>query len=303
MICKKPFRRGALAFGCGQCLPCRINKKRLWKHRLILESYMHKHSSFVTLTYKDDPVSLDPKDTQDWLKRLRKAIYPSKVRYFLVGEYGDDKMRPHYHAILFGVSPCWYYPGESRQDVWLRQRCNCGACSLIRNTWGLGITDCGSFSIASANYVCGYVTKKMTSDRTEFQRDYLQGKHPEFARMSRKPGIGADAVKPVAEAMGGELINDDVPMVLRHGKKLMPLGRYLRIKLREAYGLSEVNVPKEVLKAVQKEMLRVQEEHVQKEVQKGKTIQEAYRSLIDERIQKVLNTESRYKIFGKKGNL
>lgn len=309
MICRKPFHlSGALSVGCGQCMPCRINKKRLWKHRLILESYSHKHSAFVTLTYEKDPGTLVPKHYQDWLKRLRKAIYPAKVRYAVVGEYGDEKMRPHYHAILFGVSPCFFYPGESRQDVWLRQKCKCPACSLIRNTWcagdhGGGLTDCGSFSQNSANYVCGYVTKKMTSDKTDFQRDYLKGRHPEFFRPSKKPGLGAHAAVRVAMALGGELIDDDVPMSLRHGKKLMPLGRYLRSQIRKEYGLSEIGVPKEVLKKVQKEMLLVQEARIEKEVSQGKTIVQAYRTILDEKIQKCLNAESRYKIKPKKGNI
>lgn len=45
---------GVMPCPCGKCIPCLINRKRLWKHRLILESYCHDKSAFVTLTYNDD---------------------------------------------------------------------------------------------------------------------------------------------------------------------------------------------------------------------------------------------------------
>ena len=93
--------------GCGQCLPCRINKRREWTFRLELEASLHEHNSFVTLTYADqflpEDGSVNPRHTQLWLKRLRKVLDPRKVRFFLCGEYGDQTFRPHYHACLFGV--------------------------------------------------------------------------------------------------------------------------------------------------------------------------------------------------------
>ena len=83
----------------------------------------------------------------------------------------------------------------------------------------------------------------------------------------------------------------------------MPLGRYLRRKLREAYGMSEVGTPKEVLAAVSEEMLLVHEERIALEISKGKKIDHAYRALIDERLQKCLNVEAKVNIWSKKGTL
>lgn len=67
----------------------------------------------------------------------------------------------------------------------------------------------------------------------------LNGRHPEFARMSLRPGIGQSALHEVAH----EILNlnleermDDVPSSLRHGTRLLPLGRYLRQSLRELVG-------------------------------------------------------------------
>jgi len=108
MLCNKPYRKGNAEFGCGQCMPCRFNRRRLWTARLLLEATQHENKSFITLTYNDKNApkdhSLDPSHYKNFIKRLRKAIYPKKIRYYLVGEYGDHTQRPHYHAALFGLS-------------------------------------------------------------------------------------------------------------------------------------------------------------------------------------------------------
>jgi len=49
--------------------------------------------------------SLIKRDVQLFVKRLRKdqdARGLAKIRYYLVGEYGDQTKRPHYHAAIFG---------------------------------------------------------------------------------------------------------------------------------------------------------------------------------------------------------
>lgn len=216
--CKKPFR----GFGCGQCLPCRITKRRVWTHRIILESLMHASSSFATLTYDEANLpaggTLVPRHVELWLKRFRKELPAGSVRFFLVGEYGDTSQRPHYHAALFGV------PRELE--------------ALVRETWGMGHVLLGDLTPASARYIAGYVTKKMTSH----DDPRLQGRHPEFSRMSRMPGIGATAIPTVSNMLSipaGLASIDrsgDVPISLKHGTAEMPLGRYLRQKLRDDLG-------------------------------------------------------------------
>lgn len=85
----------------------------------------------------------------------------------------------------------------------------------------------------------------------------LLGRYPEFARMSNRPGIGYGAVAEVAatlkyHGLGGI---DDVPGALRHGAKIMPLGRYLTRGLRVACG-REPGAPKVTLERLD-EALRV----------------------------------------------
>jgi len=49
--------------------------------------------------------SLIKRDVQLFIKRLRKeqdSRGSSKIKYYLVGEYGDLTKRPHYHAAIFG---------------------------------------------------------------------------------------------------------------------------------------------------------------------------------------------------------
>lgn len=255
MLCRSPSSgRGGLYWPCGQCLPCRINRRRVWTHRILLESLQYKDNCFVTLTYSDENIvfakdkpTLVSGDLQRWMKRLRKKV---SVRYFAVGEYGDDTGRPHYHVALFGYPCCSYgrsiYGWNGRKDC-------CAQCNFIRDSWGLGNILVGDLSVKSAQYVCGYVTKKMTA-KDDVR---LDGRFPEFARMSRRPGIGSSSLWEVSSELmryGLENKLDDVPVGLRHGSRILPLGRFMRGKLRLYVGRDEGS-PKEVQIARSAEML------------------------------------------------
>ena len=243
MFCRDVRMVAGRAYGCGQCMPCRINKKRVWVHRIMLEADQHASNAFVTLTYDDEHLpedgSLHAKDAQDWLKRYRRAIEPRRVRYFLVGEYGDATWRPHYHVAIFNGLAC--ERGNTRYSK-SGSPC-CDACSLLASSWQRGAIHCGDLSAQSASYIAGYTTKKMTAKDDA----RLEGRAPEFARMSLRPGIGAHMMADVAHellSLGLEAEMIDVPANLRHGGKVMPLGRYLRRRLRESMG-REANAPAE----------------------------------------------------------
>lgn len=223
MLCIRPFKAGKMEFGCGQCMPCRINKRRQWTARLLLESQHHAASSFVTLTYRDEFRDLKPRDLKLFLMRFRSAR-SLPFRYFAVGEYGEKSWRPHYHLALFGVSV-------------LEEE-------LIAKSWGLGFIHVGDLTAHSAGYICGYVCKKLTVAGEE----RLDGRVPEFTRQSLKPGIGAGpkdvAIKAIAAGLTSEAGSLalagclDVPAEIRVEGRKFPMGRYLRRKLRTEVGWS-----------------------------------------------------------------
>ncbi|AZL82727.1 replication initiator protein [Apis mellifera associated microvirus 44] len=257
--CENPFVRGNSVHGCGRCLPCRINRRRLWKVRLGLEALLHSQSAFVTLTYADEnlPVAksskgslatLDPVDLRNWLKRLRKAISPSSIRYYAVGEYGDESWRPHYHLALFGYPRCSTLQTtyRLRASTSEKPKC-CDHCRLIHDSWGLGRVQVAELNDASAGYIAGYIEKKLT--RTDDPR--LDGRWPEFARMSLRPGIGAGFMPHYFQALLEHNLDGmaDVPSAIRIGDKVVPLGRYLTSQLRKLNG-KDGKAPPETLKAV-----------------------------------------------------
>ncbi|AZL82954.1 replication initiator protein [Apis mellifera associated microvirus 51] len=306
MICKRPFTQGNVSFGCRQCIPCLINRRRVWTFRILLEGLLHSSSSFVTVTYDDGSLpkgeTLVIKDYQTWLKRLRKALGGIPIRYFLVGEYGDRTHRPHYHAILFGFPGCEIYQGMSPYDKFQRRKCLCKPCSLIRKTWGKGLTDNGVFTAESAAYVSGYVTKKMNHSESkctsQCKHPPLNGRLPEFARMSLRPGLGAGAMENVSDLLTSDwgadvILNEgDVPNRLRQRNRFMPLGRYLKGKLRNHIGLDEEKIKAETLWKISMQMCELHE----KAQNDPEGPVAGYQKLREEKAQKILNIESRFKI-------
>lgn len=240
MKCVKPVAVAGLFVGCGQCMPCRFNRRRVWSHRIMLEAGEHEHSCFLTLTYDDASLpesgNLDPAHLRDFLKRLRAKVSPTRVRFFGVGEYGDESLRPHYHVAIFGYPGC--ERGRTPGHLAGKDKVCCEACGVYKSAWGHGGVLVGTLTADSAQYVCGYVTKKMT----DASDPRLKGRVPEFARMSLKPGIGYMAMHDVADAFLSfdlEGSQGDVPSALRHGTRLLPLGRYLKGKLREMTGMED----------------------------------------------------------------
>ena len=82
----------------------------------------HKKGVFVTLTYSNEYLpphySLRKKDLQLFFKRLRKHFTLSKIKYYASGEYGEETHRPHYHAVIFGISPIEYRKIQEDRQVW-----------------------------------------------------------------------------------------------------------------------------------------------------------------------------------------
>lgn len=274
----------------------------MWSHRMMLETLCHSENAFVTLTYAEEHLpagmSLVPKDMQLWLKRIRKAwtvecralklnVKPI-LRFYGVGEYGDLSERPHYHIALFGFPHCRRGKTEY-SDRTGKPKC-CRPCQLLHGTWGKGRVSGDVLERKSAQYIAGYITKKMT-----FRDDpRLYGREPEFARMSNRPGIGYDALWDVASVLMQYDLQDtreDVPTGLRHGTKVLPLGRYLTHKLRALVGKDE-SAPKAVLDAMAAQVF-----DVYMAARNSKELPSFKAQLLKANEQKVRNLQSRTKIF------
>ena len=152
--------------------------------RLLLESCTAEKTLFVTLTYADEHLpeggNLSYEDVRDFLKRLRSRLAPRKMRYYLVGEYGDITFRPHYHALVFGEFVGAHVPIALQRKGSV---CDCVFCE----SWGKGLVDVQEPGHEAFGYVASYTVKKMTSKADQ----RLGGREPEFAVMSLRPGIGA----------------------------------------------------------------------------------------------------------------
>lgn len=182
------------AIPCGQCMGCRIDKARSWSIRLQHESQFHDRSCFLTLTYAPENIpeggTLEPKELQDFLKRLRKHCWPKRIRFYAVGEYGGVTDRPHYHAIIFGYDFPDRKLHSSSNGVELYNS------RSLSKLWTLGYATTQDAHPAAIRYVAGYVVKKIhgTKNKPREAVDTQTGeiiiREPEFARMSRKPGIG-----------------------------------------------------------------------------------------------------------------
>lgn len=209
---------------CGKCVECERLKSIEWSYRIMNECSLYKDNCFITLTYRNNPIELNLRDYQLFLKRLRKKI--GKFRYFLCGEYGSKKRRPHYHLIVFGWKP---------QDLEYFFTDNSGCIiyqsKFLEQIWSLGFVSVGELTLQSAKYVAKYMQKQV---------DYGYLRKP-FIRMSLKPGIGANFIK-----NNLQLLNTD---------KIYVQGNYIKLpryylKVASQQGLGDLEIKKNrVIKA------------------------------------------------------
>lgn len=185
-----------LTVPCGQCIGCRIAHAKQWSVRCMHESQLHQDNCFLTLTYDDAHLpqygALQYEDFQAFLRSLRQAVRPQKIRYFVAGEYGTQLQRPHWHALLFGYRPPDLVPTRAlgKNSLFLSE-------TMLKH-WGKGHITVGELTPATANYVAKYTLKKISGEAGELHYRRLDPSTgelvkvpPEMARMSLKPGIGA----------------------------------------------------------------------------------------------------------------
>lgn len=314
MLCKALVESKGTVHPCGQCLFCRINKKRDWISRLLLEAASHEKNQFWTLTYEDtalptatppvggtdaarkahlqqltggrhlavgsQPGTLFKPDLAKFFKRYRKNY--GEFRYYAVGEYGEKLGRPHYHVLAFGT------------DLPLPE---------LQRTWGLGAVHIGDVESASIQYCVEYALK---TDKAQSLIDLRR--QPEFAVMSRNPGIGSYAIGEFRQAIlrseplpTGELLIPDTFRVL--GREYA-VPRFIRNELEEDGFLSARKAirqyygDKEILSQLLRRSRVASEEFKKFEVLWSDTPHQVASQLKSTLRQKLLNAESRQRIFG-----
>lgn len=211
------FRDLPVKLPCGKCVGCRLERARQWAVRIMHEASTSDGGWFVTLTYDDVNLpaggSLVKADLQKFWKRLRKAVKPERVRYFACGEYGEHSHRPHYHACMFG-------PSFADRRVWSRRKEHTVFRSeSLEQAWPLGHSEIGSLTFESASYVARYCVKGAMGAKLPPVMDVESGeiieREPEFAVMSRRPGIGYEWLK----KYGDETYRDDTVVMRGHEMK------------------------------------------------------------------------------------
>ncbi|WNK14875.1 MAG: replication initiator protein [Microvirus sp.] len=200
-----------LLLPCGKCEGCLEDRGREWATRCTHEAQMHEHNCVLTLTYDEknlpDNESLRHRDVQLFLKRQRQDIVRAQrpqsglqaaelpllidgdMKYFMCGEYGEKKQRPHYHVMLFGLDyndkEKWSKTPRGNQ-LW--------RSPYLDKKWGLGQALIGEMSWQSAAYITQYTIQKMTNTESK-----NTNKEREYHKMSRRPGIGRTWIEKYTE--------------------------------------------------------------------------------------------------------
>lgn len=216
----------AVPVPCGKCEACLYNKSLDWQNRIRVE---HKHSSnafFFTLTYADEYLKyhtyvdestgavyetpcVSRKDVSNFMKRLRKNIGVSGIRFFLVSEYAPLNLRPHYHGILFNL--------PSSNASFVRQ--------MVEKSWGQGFV----------------TTSKLTDGRIGYSVKYCFGnmdlpyyyKKP-FVQCSKRPALGWQWMETLEKQMETLDLNK---CHFHYNGFNFPVPRYYRDKVKR--GMSE----------------------------------------------------------------
>lgn len=185
-----------------------------------METVTSPNAWFVTLTYNDEHIpytaqgfpTLRKKQARDW---AANHLSREGIRYYLVGEYGEKSLRPHYHLAVF------LQPGK---DI-----------STVTGKWKRGFTSAYPMSPGTAQYLAQYTVKKLVSDTDERLEAHQE---PEFRTSSTRPPLGAAFVSLVVRSFSDHgaaaLIEreGDVPRSWRYGEKILPMSDWCLRQLR-----------------------------------------------------------------------
>ena len=200
----------------------------------MFEWYSHENerpfrSYFLTITYRGSELptasdgvtpTLDKRAILKWLENTAKAL--GAFRYYIVGEYGEDGGRPHYHLALF----C-----ESSRQAW---------AITERAKKHMGRAELASMSPRRARYLAKYSTKKLTSGSDPRLK---ASQEPEFRSSSKRPPLGSEFALQLAQmyrtAKGQKWLRErgDIETSVKLDGQSWPLDNWMKTKVRKELGI------------------------------------------------------------------
>lgn len=208
---------------CGKCHKCKRDRQNAWVFRLQQEQKVSTTSAFITFTYAEPPMSFNghetlyPEHLKNFWKKLRKICpthtYTKKngspgrktnLKYYAVGEYGTQFMRPHYHAIVYNMPHSLLQNSETLAEL-----------------WGHGSIDIAKAEGGSMRYTVGYI---MQNGFTPTQDD--DDRHPTFQRQSK--GLGKEYL---TQQMVNYHLTLELPIITQPGGTILKMPRYYKEKI------------------------------------------------------------------------
>lgn len=198
-MCKSPTKLpDGTEVACRLCSLCRERAVNDWVGRNIAETKTAKAAFAVTLTYGRNRAGdvdherasvLTYSDFQKFIKLLR--FHGHDVRYHVTGEYGSQKGRAHWHAMLYFMDS---KPAVVLDKNWHWEAVNADGQRVFGKNgephffWPHGYAFITKPNFHSVRYNCKYIMKGMGED----ERQGHMG-------MSKKPPLGTRYFQQVAE--------------------------------------------------------------------------------------------------------
>lgn len=223
---------------CGKCLECVQRHSIEWAFRIMDECSCHADNAFITLTYNNEHVphlGVSRREIQLFMKRLRKELFPLKIRFFACGEYGKRTQRPHYHAIIFGWFPgdVVFLKRDGDNDIYRSK--------FLEKVWTFGFSSVGRVSFDTALYCAKYMNKYSWQESIKRVPVVVDGEftpftdrlNAPFVQMSNRPGIGYDKV------YDSDLVSDKL---YRRGRSVKIPRYYLKVMERDGIFLDDFKI-------------------------------------------------------------
>lgn len=245
MRCISPYigkegDRKDIPFPCGRCVACLKRKGSEWSFRLMQQDKTSITSYFITLTYDTSFVpisqngfmSLQKVHCSDFFKRVRSAhdraglVTPEcdaadRIKYFVVGEYGGKRVRPHYHAICFNFELGVMF---SKEDLLVLEHTDFdGEAHVYCHQWKFGHCTVGKVTGASIGYCLKYMMKP-----GRIPMHVNDDRQREFRLMSKR--LGRSYITDEVLKWHKDKLCERVYIGIEDGKKI-PMSRYFKDKI------------------------------------------------------------------------